>query len=319
MVAVPPVKGYNFASLFNLYTMDQIYTVEDFYRAKLNWMPENLKNELGHFNVFRLSDFVHNSTKCESYVRKEYFKVSLINGRHKYEYADKTIQIEDNALIFGNPNVPYHWEPMGDTLSGYVCIFTESFFHQFGAAKLNEYPVFKPGGHPIYFLSDTQKQRISNVFNRMFDEISSEYTYKYDVIRNLVFELVHEAMKMEPATTLFTNSNAFARIASLFLELLERQFPISSPMQRVKFRSPTDFAGQLSVHVNSLNRALKETTGKTTSQLISQRILQEARSLLKYTDWNISEISWCLGFEELPHFINFFKKNVQVTPKSYRS
>lgn len=40
--------------------------------------------------------------------------------------------------------------------------------------------------------------------------------------------------------------------------------------------------------------------------------------LLKQTNWNINEIAWCLGFEELSHFINFFKKNVQVSPKNYR-
>lgn len=298
--------------------MDNLFTVEDFYRSKLNWMPENLKNELGHFNVFRLSDFINHNAKCSSYTRKEYYKVSMIMGRNRYEYADKTITIEDNALLFANPNVPYHWEPLEKQQSGFVCIFTESFFHQFGATRLNEYPVFKPGGQPIYFLSDEQKQTVTGIFLKMFSEIASEYIYKYDVLRNHVFELVHEAMRLQPATTLYTGSNAFTRISSLFLELLERQFPVASPMQRVQFRTPTDFAGQLSVHVNSLNRALKETTGHTTTQLISQRMLQEARALLKYTDWNISEIAWSLGFEELPHFINFFKKNAQVTPTSFR-
>lgn len=72
------------------------------------------------------------------------------------------------------------------------------------------------------------------------------------------------------------------------------------------------------MHVNHLNKALKETTGKTTSQIISERIVQEAMILLKQTNWNINEIAWCLGFEELSHFINFFKKNVQVSPKNYR-
>jgi len=49
------------------------------------------------------------------------------------------------------------------------------------------------------------------------------------------------------------------------MELLERQFPIESPIQRMKLRSPIDFANQLAVHVNHLNRAIKETMGKTTS------------------------------------------------------
>lgn len=46
-------------------------------------------------------------------------------------------------------------------------------------------------------------------------------------------------------------------------------------MQQIAFRSPTEFADQLAVHVNHLNRALKETTGKTTSQVIAERVGQE--------------------------------------------
>jgi AraC-like DNA-binding protein len=124
---------------------------------------------------------------------------------------------------------------------------------------------------------------------------------------------------MQPATTLYSHQNASARISSLFMELLERQFPIESSSQRLYLRSAIDFARQLAVHVNHLNRALKETTGKTTSQLIGERIAQEARVLLKHTDWNISEIGYSLGFEEPPHFINFFKKKAKVSPKSYRT
>ncbi|MFY0255477.1 helix-turn-helix domain-containing protein [Chitinophaga sp. 30R24] len=297
---------------------NKIHTVEDFYRDKLNWMPDNLKSDLGHFNVFRLSDFIQHGAQCTSYSRKEYFKISLVSGRNKYEYADKTIMIEDNALMFSNPNIPYNWERLDDQQSGYFCIFTEEFFQHFGAKKLHEYPVFRPGGQPIYFLSAEQQKKATDIFLRMFQEIESDYVYKYDVLRTLVFELTHEAMRMEPATTIYTANNAHTRISSLFMELLERQFPVTSPMQRMKIRMPVDFATQLAVHVNSLNRALKETTGKTTSQLIAQRILQEARSLLKHTDWSISEISWSLGFEELPQFIHFFKRNEQVTPGTFR-
>jgi len=121
---------------------------------------------------------------------------------------------------------------------------------------------------------------------------------------------------MEP--TLFKESNANTRIASLFVELLERQFPIESSAQTMHLRSPADFATHLSVHINHLNRALKEVTGQTTSQSIAGRIVRESVTLLKHTDWNIAEIGYCLGFEEPSHFISFFKKNTGQTPKAYR-
>jgi AraC-like DNA-binding protein len=112
--------------------------------------------------------------------------------------------------------------------------------------------------------------------------------------------------------------NAAARVTALFIELLERQFPVESPRQKLKLRAAKDYADRLAVHVNHLNKALKENTGKTTTELISNRLMQEAKILLKETDWNISEIAYSLGFEEIAHFSNFFKKNASVTPLGFR-
>jgi AraC-like DNA-binding protein len=83
-------------------------------------------------------------------------------------------------------------------------------------------------------------------------------------------------------------------------------------------RKASDFAGQLSVHVNHLNRALKEVTGKTTTILIAERLVQEAKALLRHTDWNVSEVAYGLGFEEPAHFNNFFRKHTKMRPTEFR-
>lgn len=296
--------------------MNKHETIEDFYQLKLNWMPDNLGKEMGHFNVFKLEDFVAKYATSIPYNRKDFFKISFIIGKNRVHYADKTIEIEEQALFFANPQIPYNWEYLQEEQSGFFCIFTETFFNQFGNIK--EYPVFKPGGNPIFFLTDKDSEQVKSIYLKIITEIDSDYVYKFDVLRTLVFELIHLAQKVQPATVLYSNQNAATRISSLFMELLERQFPIESPIQQMKLRSAIDFADQLAIHVNYLNRALKETTGKTTSQVIGERIAQEAKALLKHSDWNISEIGYSLGFEEPPHFINFFKKHAQVTPKSFR-
>ncbi|MCP2835106.1 helix-turn-helix domain-containing protein, partial [Salmonella enterica] len=76
-----------------------------------------------------------------------------------------------------------------------------------------------------------------------------------------------------------------------------RQFPIESPSQKLALRTAKDYADRLAIHVNYLNKVLKESTGKTTTNIISGRVAQEAKILLKQTDWNISEIAYSLGFE----------------------
>jgi len=80
-----------------------------------------------------------------------------------------------------------------------------------------------------------------------------------------------------------------------------------------------EYADRLSVHVNHLNKVLKEQTGKTTTDLIRSRMIQEAKILLRQTDWTISEIAYSLGFEEVAHFSNYFKKQTASTPLAFRS
>lgn len=299
--------------------MDKAQTLEEFYYEKLNFVPIDLKKEVGHFNVFRLDDYVGSCAKSMPYSRKYFFKISLIIGKNIYHYADKSIEIKKNALMFANPQIPYNWEPIDDEQTGFFCIFNEIFFQDFLKRKLSDYPVFKPDGNPIYFLSDEQVKTVSDIFLKMFIEMQSDYIYKYDVIKNYILELIHSAQKMQPEETLYIKSNASARISSLFTELLERQFPIEIPEQQVTLRTANDFARQLSIHVNHLNHALKETTSKTTSEIISERIIQEAVILLKHTDWNIADIAYSLGFEETTHFNNYFKKRTNQTPGKFRT
>src|SRR5690606_31974142 len=113
-------------------------------------------------------------------------------------------------------------------------------------------------------------------------------------------------------------NNAAERITSLFLELLERQFPIENTHQHIRLRTSGQYANQLNIHVNHLNRTLKEVTGKTTSSIIAERISQEAKILLSHTNWNISEIAQSLGYDEAPHFSNFFKKHTTLSPLQFR-
>jgi AraC-like DNA-binding protein len=87
----------------------------------------------------------------------------------------------------------------------------------------------------------------------------------------------------------------------------------------LKLKTAQDYANHLSIHVNSLNRAVKEITGKSTTTLIAERITAEATTLLRYTDWSVADIAYALGFEYPNYFSNFFKKATSHTPKFYRS
>lgn len=293
-------------------------SIEDFLKYKVKWLPPDLQKDIGQFNVFRLEDCI-GADKAPKYSRRDFYKISIATGESLYHYGDKTLEISGPTLMFFNPSVPYVFAPISDNLTGFFCIFKESFFTEHLRTRIKDLPMFMPGNKPSYSLNQQQSTEISNVFRKMLEEIGSDYQFKYDLIRNYIMEIVHYALKIQPVEHLYPNGDANARITTVFSELLERQFPIESPSQRFSLRSPKDFAEQLSIHVNHLNRALRSTTGKTTSEHIFERLIAEAVALLKYTDWNISEISYSLGFEEPSHFNNFFKKHTSFTPSALRA
>jgi AraC-like DNA-binding protein len=123
---------------------------------------------------------------------------------------------------------------------------------------------------------------------------------------------------MKPSEKYNQDKNAATRLSSVFLELLERQFPIESPDRPLQLKSAKDYAASLSVHVNYLNRTVKKVTGKSTSLHISNRIISEAKAILQHSDWNISEVAYALGFEYPTYFNNFFKKHTGTQPSAFR-
>jgi AraC family transcriptional regulator, transcriptional activator of pobA len=307
-----------------------IKTLEEFYKqanSSFNdsvgyLLPDGITREIGHFNVFNIAELgAKLKEKTEMpYNRRAYYKISLISGRNIAEYADKVINIETDTLLFATPKVPYHWMAQDTRQSGHFCIFTDEFLVQSkSGVVLDELPIFRSGGFPVFQISRKEAEDIALTFIKMHEELASNYAYKYDLLRNYVIELIHYGQKLQPATALYPAHNAAARVSSLFVELLERQFPIESPGQTLKLRTANDYAQRLAIHVNYLNRILKENTGKTTTEIIGSRIIQEAKILLKQTNWNISEIAYALGFEEIAHFSSFFKKRTAVTPIVFRN
>lgn len=91
--------------------------------------------------------------------------------------------------------------------------------------------MFAQGGKTAYMLDKKQDKHVTAIFEKMLEEINSDYRFKFDLVRNYIMEMVHYALKMEPADNLYEHADANARITAVFTELLERQFPIESPSQ----------------------------------------------------------------------------------------
>jgi len=261
----------------------------------------------------------HTDKVMQVYSRKDFYKICLFFGEAIIEYADRGIKIEGITLFFGTSQLPYSWQNIAKEKS-YACLFTEEFLKtNNNSESLQQSPLFKVEGTPVFHITKAHSRFLEETFKRMLAEYNTEYAFKNDLIRNYINLLIHEALKLQPSENFIKHKNASERISALFLELLERQFPIEIQNNHLQLKSANDYAKNLAVHINHLNRAVKSVTGKSTTTHIADRVLLEAKAMLKNTDWSVSEIAYALGYSEITHFNNFFKKHAKTSPMKYRN
>lgn len=277
-------------------------------------------NDVGSFDILDLSRIEENKSIFPfDYTRKTFYTATLLHGHYSLEFEDNTIETTGNTLLFTTSKIPFGITTLNGVYKGISCIFKEDFITKNNSGyRLLEFPIYKPGRQHVYSLTDNQNENFTGIYAKIFDEKLGDGNYKESLQRNYLLELIFNAQKLDPVASYIKKNNTTEEIACSFIRLLESQFPIDNPQDVVKLKTAGEFAEHLSLHPNYLNRQVKLSKGRTVSDIINARIEQEAKILLKLTNWNIAQIANSLGFEEPPHFNSFFKKHTKVSPTDYR-
>lgn len=271
---------------------------------------------------FRVAAIGENKCTLESYNRRDFYKISLVtNGWPpcQLRYGSlEPIEVDKPALVLLNPIIPHSWtvpERIVET-EGYFCVFDDGFINAGARLKALASRLFTAQESPVYFPGEAELNFLSGLFRHMRQEADSNYNDKDDLFRSYLSLIFHETIKMRRSENIA--NNGLSRIATAFVDLLRRQFPVDLPLQPVRLKKASDFANDLSVHVNHLNTAVQKATGKSTTAHISEQLFAESKSLLGFTDYSIAEIAYSLGFEYQSYFNRFFKKYAGVTPSDFR-
>lgn len=67
---------------------------------------------------------------------------------------------------------------------------------------IDELPIYQPNSDFVYQLNDEQYLVMELIFKKMNVEMSSDYAFKYDLLRNYVLELIHTGQKLKPIKVL---------------------------------------------------------------------------------------------------------------------
>lgn len=196
-------------------------------------------------------------------------------------------------------------------IQGYFCQFDLSIFADYvkPADLIKEFSFLQSLGNPIVEVSDETAQVVTFLLNRILTEYTKQESIDLALIRNYILAIFAEAKAH------VTIDNHLKRKDSPY-QITERYKNALSQYIYEK-QSINDYAQLLHVSANYLNKCVKYCTNQTAQDLLNDTLILEAKTLLKYSTYQISEIAVHLCNQTPSNFARFFKSKTGLTPKEF--
>jgi len=275
----------------------------------------NRSNASATFGISKMENiYARRNGVLDTPHRHDFYTILLINkakGNHIIDFNDHIL--EGNELFFLAPG-QVHQLIEEECSIGFSIVFSEEFLIE--------------NNIPYHFLEDL------NLFNNEGNSSSlkinkeelqqlTQYSEEMLALQNdksLMFEQAIGAflkiflISCNNLCTLnssnLASSNSNYSTVKAFKNLINDNY--------TKWHQTTEYANQLNISPDHLNRIVKNHSGKTAKELVQNRIIIASKRLLYFTNLSTKEISFQLGYSEPANFSSFFKKLSGQTPSEFR-
>ncbi|MCO7724383.1 AraC family transcriptional regulator [Myroides odoratimimus] len=231
-------------------------------------------------------------------------------GTHEIDF--QSYEIQPGMVFMLAPGQTHSWI-LSEDIDGYIFFHTQEYFDLFFVREtIREYPVFRSAYYPNGFLLNEESSvLVENLMKRMTDEVSQPNWKKNFSLVNLASLFYIECNRQ------LLEGNSFSAVPNLqynqhlhhFENLLEKNFRTE--------KSAAVYAEWMNMTQKHLNRVCKTLLDKTTTDIIIDRIVLEAKRMLIYTGKSFSEIAMMLGYDDYSYFSKVFKKRTGISPKEF--
>ncbi|CAM3372011.1 helix-turn-helix domain-containing protein [Zobellia roscoffensis] len=233
------------------------------------------------------------------------------SGTHEIDFSSYTIG--DGSIFFLKPGQTHSWK-FDSQPEGYIFFHTQSFF-EFSIAdvKLQQFPFYYSYKNPPNLtLSSLELEKVTNRFREINEEYHGKATYRKQKLSSLINLTYIDLSRMY--TAFDTPENV---VSSTYLKILSDLERIIEQFYRTE-KQAHFYADKLNITTKHLNRVTKSTLGKTTTELISERILLEAKRLIVHSKSSLARVSEQLGYEDYAYFSRVFKSKTRLTPMEFK-
>jgi AraC-like DNA-binding protein len=261
------------------------------------------------FELINLKNNTLNQT--DEHHRHDFYSVVLLTEGTTEQVVDfKTYSVSAGEVLI-IPKGSVHFGDFDKNLEGYFLLFTADFFDTSFSPTWQHLTIF----NPLYesaVIKPAEKDFIT--VSQIAGLLSGEYISLTSALDNKVLQhlLLAFLLKLEDANknSLQLKPTPNDSYYQNFLYLLDTNF--------MKEHSVGFYALQLNITTKKLSGLLTGKCGKSTADLITERLLLEAKRLLTYSPGSVKEIAYNLGFEDPFYFSRLFKKQTGTSPEQFR-
>jgi AraC-like DNA-binding protein len=242
--------------------------------------------------------------------KKDFYFVSFITnaGNTAIQYDSNNESQLDSFLVFQSPGHLYSWH-RDKKVKGYLIYFKKELLSFFRPEFEKEFPFFNVLQTNFFRINRAVFQKYESYFKEVF----SAYAADGERIAAIKFlELLYRLKEFASATQQW--NNGFSTPQQLLLQKYQQLIN----NYYIEKRTVEEYADLMNITSKHLSQTVKQESGKNALAFINDRIMAEAKTLIKHTDQDIAEIAYQLNFSDPANFGKFFKKQAGLTPLEFR-
>src|SRR6185436_1568597 len=265
--------------------------------------------------AFKLFSFEDNSYFDHLQRNNYYSLIWVMEGSGKLKTNFSEYSFEENSLFAFSPYQPFMF--LSNLIRGIAIYFHSDFFcihkHQTevtcnGVLFNNIYQM------PFVLVDESLQNTLNKLIEQMKAEMQNPGLAQYELLisymKIFLISASRSKTEQQPPAMQSKKGNKEPAILQNLKEAIEKDFKSK--------HTPGDYAVLLNISPNALARITKSYFNKTLTDLITERIIIEAKRELYLTNKTIKEVAWELGYEDEYYFSRFFKKNVNISPQIFR-
>lgn len=273
--------------------------------------PEKLQ-----FEIYPLSDYLKDGgcLTQKPHVHTFYQIIWFMSGKGKHYVDFNEYNVQDNSFFFISQGQIHCFDD--NNYEGCIIHFNESFI----ADSENQINTFLNHNifhsfekEPVFHIKHTDDKELRNIVTQMQSEMwtPSQFAHgEYLKILLHLFLIVIQRFGIRKDCSGLSINNPSHILFVKFRRLLEENYR--------SIHTVAEYADLLNISTKTLTNCTKCISHQTPLEIINKRISLEAKRLLVYSDKNVNEIGFELGFDDPSYFVKFFKRYMKLSPSDFR-